>query len=82
MKGQILTIWEIQKAQTRNDLIRLIVQSRASHWRCYRNAVILEVADKTPPVNGFYQQVAEEAEAILGISVTPKIAYDVCSFTK
>ena len=77
-----MTIRDILAAKTRNDLIRLMVQSRVGHWRLYRDAVILEITEQTPPVNGFYRRVAEEASAILGIPITPKIAYDICNLTK
>lgn len=77
-----MTLRDILAAHTRNDLIRLIVQSRVGHWRLYRDAVIMEIAEQAPPVNGFYRRVAEEASAILGIPITTKIAYDVCNLTK
>ncbi len=74
-----MTLAEIQQAQTRNDLIRLLVQSRVRHWRRYRDAVIVEIAERTPSQNGFYRQVAQEAEAILGIAISPKTCYNVCN---
>ena len=77
-----MTISQILTAHTRNDRIRLLVQSRVGHWRLYRDAVILEIAERMPPVNGFYRRVAEEASAILGIPITTKIAYNVCNLTK
>ena len=66
------SISELQKRQTRNDLIRLIVQSRVSHWRRYRDTVIREVAQNTPLQNGFYRRMALAVGTILGIQITPK----------
>ena len=48
----------------------------------YRDAVIVEIAERIPVGYSYYRRVADEAQAILGIEVSPKIAYNVLNCPK